>query len=81
MLVVCGNTEQIYGFKFSGLDRFTISDPNAFECYEPGWSWTKAFYAGEVRPSVRLLIPMESRTMASPTGQSDYVFDRQGGLS
>jgi subtilisin family serine protease len=80
MLIVCANIEQVHGFKFQGLGRSPLADPAAFESYEPGLSWANDFYAGE-RPSDRLLVPMDSRTTASPTGQIDYVFLREGGLS
>ncbi|WP_209466367.1 hypothetical protein [Symbiobacterium terraclitae] len=29
----------------------------------------------------RIWVPMDSRTTASPTGQTDYAFDRHGGWS
>jgi len=80
MFVVCANIEQIHGFKFHSLGRFPLADPDAFESYEPGMYRAKAFYAGQ-RTSDRLLVPMDSRTTASPTGQSEYVFYRQGGWS
>jgi len=80
MLIVCANIEQIYGFKFNGLGRFPLADPDAFESYEPGLFWADDFYEGE-RHSDRLLVPMDSRTTASPTGQSEYVFLREGGVS
>jgi len=81
MLIVCSSIVRIYGFKFQGLGRSPLADPDAIESYEPGMFWARDFYAGEVRPSDRLLVPMDSRTTASPTGQSDYVFYREGGWS
>jgi len=80
MLIVCANIEQIYGFRFQGLGRSPMADPDAFESYEPGLSWASDFYEGE-RHSDQLLVPMDSRTTASPTGQSEYVFLREGGVS
>jgi hypothetical protein len=41
-------------------------------------------YVGMLRAQARhgvLLVPMDSRTTASPTGRHDYVFYRSGGLS
>jgi len=81
MLVVCSSIERIHGLKFHALGRSPLSDPDAFESYEPGMFWARGFYAGEWRPSDRLLIPMDSRTTASPSGISEYVFYRQGGWS
>jgi hypothetical protein len=42
--------------------------------------WAKQFYAGNPF-SDRLLVPMDSRTTASPTGTNEYVFYREGGWS
>jgi len=81
MLIVCSEIDQIHGFKFQGLGRPSLSDPDAFESYEPGSFWTKYYYTGEMRTSDWLLIPMDSRTTASPTGQSEYVFYREDGWS
>jgi hypothetical protein len=80
MLVVCSSIEQVHGFKFHGLGRAPLSDPEAFESYEPGSWWAEEFYNGE-RFSDRLLVPMDSRTTASPLGDDEYVFYRQGGWS
>ncbi len=81
---------------FQGLGRNPLDDPNRFESYSPGLWWEKDFFAGRPserykglpadfysRDSMRhiLLIPMDSRTTASPTGIEDYVFYREGGWS
>jgi len=80
MLVVSSSIEEVHGFKFHGLERHPLAEPDAFESYEPASWWTKRFYAGEGF-SDRLLIPMGSRTTASPGGVEDYVFYRRGGFS
>jgi hypothetical protein len=80
LLVVSSSIGEVHGFNFDGLGRHPLADPDAFESYEPGWWWAKSFYAGE-RSSDRLLVPMDSRTAASPTGSTDYAFFRQGGWS
>lgn len=36
---------------------------------------------GEEELEDRLLVPMDSRAVASPTGKEEYVFYRQGGWS
>jgi hypothetical protein len=53
----------------------TLSDPD-----EPGIFWAREFYAGS-RQFSRLLVPMDSRTVASPAGPNDYAFGRVGGGS
>ncbi len=80
MLVICSSVEQVHGFKFHALGREPLADPDQFESYEPGLWWAKQFY-GEKRFSDRLLVPMDSRTTASPGGVDEYVFYREGGWS
>jgi hypothetical protein len=72
---------QVNGFGFHGLGRFPLAIPNAFESYEPGIFWASSFYAHGDWYSNFLLVPMDSRTTASPTGTEEYVFYREGGLS
>lgn len=80
-----GKTHELY---FHGLGRSPLTDPNRFESYAPGLWWEKGFYAGTTLSSYprdpskkMLLVPMDSRTTASPTGREDYVFYREGGWS
>jgi hypothetical protein len=70
-------TDNLY---FLGLGRSPLSDPNDFWSYKPGLWWEKDFYKNQF-PTKTLLIPMDSRTTASPTGVEDYVFYHEGGLS
>jgi hypothetical protein len=85
MLVVSSSIEEVHGFKFDGLGRAPLADPDVFESYEPGMFWAREFYTGgqAVRDfyADRLLVPMDSRTTASPNGARDYVFYREGGWS
>ena len=69
-----------YGLNFHGLGRSPLSDPNDFWSYQPGIWWQDYFYKKGFS-SATLLVPMDSRTTASPTGVEDYVFYRQGGWS
>jgi hypothetical protein len=80
LLVVSSSLEQTFGFKFHALGRAPLADPDQFSSYEPGLFWAKDFYGGH-RFSDRLLVPMDSRTTASPNGANDYVFYREGGWS
>jgi len=83
MLVICSSTEQVHGFAFHGLGRPPSANPDYFSSYEPGAWWAKHFYEGNQfhRRSNRLLVPMDSRTTASPAGTGEYVFYRHGGWS
>jgi hypothetical protein len=62
---------------FLGLGRDSIADPDSFESYAPGQFWSEYW----VQNNGMLMVPMDSRCTASPTGITDYVFYRTGGMS
>jgi hypothetical protein len=76
MLVICSSVERIHGFKFHGLGRDLRADPNDFASYRPA-RWAAQGYAARDR----LLVPMDARTTASPTGKEDYAFYAEAGWS
>ncbi|MBE3133449.1 MAG: CPBP family intramembrane metalloprotease, partial [Acidobacteria bacterium] len=89
---VSSNLEQVYGFRFHGLGRGVLADPDQTESYGPGLFWADDFdrawagsdeRAGQAQMFFRdrLLVPMDARTAASPTGNREYVFYRAGGWS
>jgi hypothetical protein len=71
---------QTYGWNMMGLGRDSTADPDIFASYEPADWWAPRFFQQGL-PKDTLLIPMDSRTTASPTGREDYVFYRLGGMS
>jgi hypothetical protein len=80
VFVVCADMARTYGFLLYGLGRDPLADPDRFDSYGPAW------FGGGVpheSPGGReaLLVPMDSRTTAGPTGADEYVFYRLGGLS
>ncbi|GAB6109464.1 S8 family serine peptidase [Fusibacter bizertensis] len=82
IFVVSSSLSDTYGYRFSGLGRNALDDPNAFESYRPGEFWASRFYDGYISLGENtLLVPMDSRCTASPTGQEDYVFYSTGGWS
>jgi hypothetical protein len=86
LFVVSSSLSQTYEQKlnFHGLGRDPIAAPDQFESYRPGLWWADQFYAWSVAAGASretLLVPMDSRTTASPTGPGEYVFYRQGGWS
>jgi len=81
IFVVSSNLGDTYGFEFQGMARDFQVDPNRFEAYLPGFFWAQPFYDGNITLSRTLLVPMDARTTASPTGYSDYVYYGEGGLS
>lgn len=80
IFVISSSIEEIYGFKFHGLGRNPLANPDDVGSYLPGSWWAKDFYVGKYGEP-RLLVPMDSRTTASPNGNEDYVFYREGGWS
>jgi hypothetical protein len=62
---------------FFGMGREPLDDPNLVSSYSAGQFWKNR----DNIDGSRLLVPMDSRSTASPTGDSDYVFYRSGGLS
>jgi subtilase family protein len=80
IFVISTSISQTYGLNFHGLGRGPLADPNEFQSYEPGLWWQNDFYQQDSLKAT-LLVPMDSRTTASPTGMEDYVFYREGGWS
>lgn len=60
---------------FLGLGRNPLKNADINTSFSKGDYWKKSEYQGA------LLIPMDSRCTASPTGNKDYVFYRFGGMS
>lgn len=80
IFVISSSIERTYGLWFHGLGREPLSEPNQFTSYVPGLWWQNDYYKNGIATNT-LLVPMDSRTTASPTGVDDYVFYRQGGWS
>jgi len=80
IFIICSTIEDIYGYKFQGLGRNPLADPEQFESYGPGSWWEEIFFTSE--PTFdRLMFPMDSRTTAGPFHDDQYVFYREGGWS
>jgi hypothetical protein len=76
VFVICSSLTRISGFRFFGLGRDMMSDPDEFASYRLArWG---PMIAGR---RDHLLVPMEARTTASPSGKEDYTFSLEGGLS
>jgi len=80
IFVISSSLSETDGLNFHGLGREPLANPNEFTSYEPGLWWQQSFYDHGSQSNV-LLVPMDSRTTASPTGIEDYVFYREGGWS
>jgi hypothetical protein len=77
MFVVSSDLQAMYGFRFHGMGRAPLSDPDDYGSFQPA-SWGGWMLSAR---RDRLLVPMESRATASPTGEKDYVFYSSGGWS
>lgn len=80
VFVISTSMTQSFGFLIFGLGREPMKNPDDLASY--GEAWWGGFYPHE-QPGGReaLILPMDSRTTASPTGPKDYAFYRLGGLS
>jgi hypothetical protein len=82
VFVISTALQQTHRLEFHGLGRDQMSDPENPESYEPGIWWAERFWgAGRFSPGTRLLVPMDARTTASPTGDHAYVYYSVGGWS
>lgn len=80
IFITCLNLEEVYSFKFEGLGRKPVADPDDFNSYEPGVFWAKPYFEGSWSFD-GLYLPMESKSVASSNGADQYEFDRYGGWS
>jgi hypothetical protein len=83
LFVICTSEEELYGFKFNGLGRVPTTDPDDVTSYLPGEFWAQYFYPqfDQSYWQGQLMVPMDSRTTASPSGLDEYVFYATGGWS
>ncbi len=83
ILVVSSNFEDYYGVALRGLGRENMKNPEDFKNYEPGSWWKNEFFKNYEKFNIEktFMVPMDSRCIASPTGSSDYAFNRDGGIS
>jgi hypothetical protein len=79
VFVVTCSTEDTHSLKFHGLGRAPLSDPDDALTYTAGCWWDSLPDLLPDRDT--MLVPMDSRTVAAPTGVKDYRFDRLGGWS
>ncbi|NLM06598.1 MAG: hypothetical protein GX219_06740 [Tissierellia bacterium] len=61
-----------------GLGRNPLGDPNDINSYTKGYFWRDSPAPGFID---RTMAPMDSRCLASPTGEDKYVFYYSGGMS
>jgi len=74
LVLTVGNTR----FRFDGMERPPLADPEQAGSYAGGIMFVRNA-AGA--PADFLQVPMDSRTLADPSGPKDYYFSRIGGQS
>lgn len=81
IFVVSMNIQDTYGWDMMGMGRSLMGDPNDFGSYTIPALWSGGNFDPKYFSSNYLLIPMDARTTASPTGKNDYAFYGVGGIS
>jgi hypothetical protein len=82
IFVVSMSIHDTYGWNMMGLGRSPLADPNEFYSYMPAVFWSGEYYDDpNILSPDTLLIPMDARATASPTGNKDYAFYSVGGMS
>jgi len=68
-----------YQMDFNGLGRNPMGAPDSLDSYKPGYIWEYKFYTfgRYVRAKEGLLLPMDARTAAAPTGAGQYAYYAQ----
>jgi hypothetical protein len=76
LLVISSSVEMTHGFKFHGLGRDLLASADDFASYRRV-RWGQEMYANHDH----LLVPMDARCTAGPTGKGEYAFYAEGGWS
>jgi hypothetical protein len=80
ILVTSSSLEFTHGFRFHGIDRDPMIDPDDFAAHRPGKFWAETSSDNAFRAD-RLLVPMDHRTVAAPGGDDQYAHYASGGWS
>lgn len=81
LFIVSTSINSSYDINLVGLGRDVNDNPEDFENYKPGLFWEDYYDSAWFNNEENICIPMDSRTTASDTGRSEYVFYNSGGLS
>jgi len=78
VFVITTFTEHNFDFYLRGLSREPMADPDEISSYTLGLLFTND---RNIDTTNHLFVPTDSRTVASHTGDADYIFLRRGGNS
>jgi subtilisin family serine protease len=84
VFVITVSTDITFGFNLLGLEREPTADPDKLSSYTAAQFWAdnlfKLPYLYEDNDNL-LLVPVDSRTIAAATGETDYSYVQSGGAS
>ena len=81
VFVVTVAIKENYSMDFMGTSRDPLSNPDDRSAYRPGMFFANDYRFGGTIYKRALMVPMDFRATASPTGTEDYVNYINGGLS
>ena len=81
VFVVTVSIRYNYSMDFTGTSREPLSNPDYRSAYRPGMFFANDYRFGGTIYKRALMVPMDFRATASPTGTEDYVNYINGGLS
>jgi hypothetical protein len=83
VFVISTVLERTHGLAFHGLGRDPHQDPDSPTSYGLGSWWARGYLDGSRRfpTGTRLLVPMDSRTTASPCAANHFAYYADGGWS
>jgi hypothetical protein len=81
VFVISSSLNETHHLKFQGLGRESLSNPDDFNSFLPGSFWANNFYRNPNMFDSTLLVPMDSRCTASPSGKKSYTFYSTAGVS
>lgn len=81
IFVISSSIDQNYSIYFSGTSRDPLSSPDDRSAYRPGIFFKADYERSPNTFQEILMVPMDFRATASPTGTEDYASYTNGGLS
>ena len=83
VFVISSSLRRTHKLRFHGLGKESSTNPDDINSYLPGSWWSKSFYKNpkSLKIDSTLLVPMDSRCIASQNGNNDYVFYLYAGWS
>ncbi|MAT42438.1 MAG: peptidase S8 [Anaerolineaceae bacterium] len=80
IFIISSSLESYSPVKFNGIGRYPFADPDNYKVYRPSF-WGTSILQEEPQINDRILVPMDSRVTASPSGIDEYVYYFRGSWS